>query len=140
MPGRGKAWRFLLMALLLAFGGTFQDAEARQDLWLTRAHDARRTGQSLNDGPMSIDPAQSWMAETPGAHTLNIGASVTERGVFFGSWGLLRRIPGNPDPRLWDGADDAGRRVVGGVYFARLLAADAAGQAYVVVRKVVVLR
>ena len=105
MPGRGKAWRFLLIVLLLAFGGTFQDAKARQDLWLTKAHDARRTGQSRINGPLSIDPAQSWTAEAPGAHTLNIGATVTERGVFFGSWGLSRRIPGNPDPRLWDKSD-----------------------------------
>ena len=93
---------FLLVVLMLAAA---PETQARQDLWLTKAHDVRRTGQSRINGPMSIDPAQSWTAETPGAHTLNIGASVTERGVFFGSWGLLRRIAGNLDPRLWDKSD-----------------------------------
>ena len=91
----------LLSALILT---AVPEAQARQDLWLTKAHDARRTGQSQSNGPMAIDPAQSWTAEAPGAHTLNIGATVTEHGVFFGSWGLLRRVPGNPDPRLWDRA------------------------------------
>jgi hypothetical protein len=102
MPGLWIARRFLFISLTLAVGGT---AQARQDLWLTKAHDARRTGQSRINGPLAIDPGRSWTAEAPGAHTLNIGATVTERGVFFGSWGLLRRIPGNSDPRFWDKQD-----------------------------------
>ena len=69
-----------------------------------KAHDARRTGQSLSNGPLALDAAQSWTAEMPGAHTINIGATVTERGVFFGSWGLLRRDP-QRDRRFWDKVD-----------------------------------
>ena len=42
---------------------------------------------------------------------------------------------------VWDGRDAGGKRVAGGVYFARLLAAhERAGQAFATVRKVVVLR
>ena len=104
MPMRSSSGQLSLFLLILLFVSQGSEAEA-QDLWLTKAHDARRTGQSQNNGPRAIDPAQSWTAEAPGAHTLNIGATVTERGVFFGSWGLLRRLPGNPDPRLWDKSD-----------------------------------
>ena len=96
---------WILLLLLVLPAASAPDAQARQDLWLTKAHDARRTGQSRINGPMSIDPAQSWTAEAPGAHTLNIGATVTEGSVFFGSWGLLRRVPGNADPRFWDKSD-----------------------------------
>lgn len=105
MLGRWIAQWFLFLPLILAFGGMGQQAQARQDLWLTNAHDARRTGQSRINGPLAIDPSRSWTVAAPGAHTLNIGATVTERGVFFGSWGLLRRLPGNPDPRFWDKQD-----------------------------------
>ena len=80
------------------------DSEA-QDLWLMKGHDVRRTGQSRNNGPTSIDPLQSWTAEAPAATVLNIGASVDDKGVYFGSWGLLRRDPLNPDPRFWDKSD-----------------------------------
>ena len=70
-----------------------------------KGHDVRRTGQSKNKGPLSIDPAQSWTADAPGGIVLNIGASIDEHGVYFGSWGLMRRsIPGN-DPRRWDKSD-----------------------------------
>jgi len=70
-----------------------------------KAHDARRTGQSRTNGPRVIDPARSWTAEAPGAHVLNIGATVTNQGVFFGSWGLLRNDAMGRDPRFWDKSD-----------------------------------
>ncbi|NNF57473.1 MAG: hypothetical protein HKN04_04460 [Rhodothermaceae bacterium] len=41
----------------------------------------------------------------PAAGKLNIGATVTEDGVFFGSWGLQRRDPEGRDQRFWDKAD-----------------------------------
>ena len=93
----------LLLVLLAALTGS--DVWAQADLWLMKGHDVRRTGQSQNNGPLSIDLAQSWTAEAPGAMVLNIGASVDQRGVYFGSWGLLRRDPMNPDPRFWDKSD-----------------------------------
>lgn len=79
-------------------------AEA-QDLWLTKAHDARRTGQSRNHGPLAIDPLQTWVVEAPGAIVLNVGATVDARGVYFGSWGLLRRNTEGLDTRFWDKSD-----------------------------------
>lgn len=90
--------RWLVFLLLLTF------PVQAQDLWLMKAHDARRTGQSLSNGPLAIDPARSWTAEAPGGDVINIGAAVTDTGVFFGTWGLLRR-PEDPDPRLWDKSD-----------------------------------
>lgn len=91
--------------LLILLGLMLAHTAGAQDLWLMKGHDVRRTGQSLNNGPLAIDEAASWVTEIPAAHTLNIGATVTQRGAFFGSWGLLRRVPNNPDPRLWDKAD-----------------------------------
>ncbi len=102
---RTARWTVLVLAVL-APGLAAPATQAQQgDPWPTKAHDARRTGQSRHNGPLAIDPARSWTVPLPGAHTVNIGATVTERGVFFASWGLLRRPPGNPDPRFWDKAD-----------------------------------
>lgn len=70
-----------------------------------KGHDVRRTGQSLTNGPSSIDSAATWIAQAAGAHTLNVGATVTESGVFVSSWGLLRNDHPNPDPRFWDKSD-----------------------------------
>ena len=95
MPIRSQSRWILILFLVLGIGPCVAQA---QDLWLMKAHDTRRTGQSQSNGPLPLDPTQSWTAEAPGAHTLNIGATVTARGVFFGSWGLLRRDPQNPDP------------------------------------------
>ena len=42
---------------------------------------------------------------------------------------------------VWDGANATGRRVAGGVYFVRLLAADeGTGRAYTTVRKLVLMK
>ena len=77
-----------------------------QEAWPMKGHDVRRTGQSQINGPASLNAADSWTVELPGAHTVNIGATVTADGAFFGSWGLLRRDPAHPgDPRLWDKSD-----------------------------------
>lgn len=69
-----------------------------------KGHDARRTGQSLSNGPRAIDPMRSWTAPVPAGDVINIGATVTDTGVYFGTWGLLRRTE-DPDPRLWDKSD-----------------------------------
>jgi outer membrane protein assembly factor BamB len=78
---------------------------AAQDLWLMKGHDVRRTGQSTALGPQSIDEEQSWVTEIPAGMVLNIGASVDDNGVYFGSWGLLRRDTMGRDPRFWDKSD-----------------------------------
>jgi hypothetical protein len=58
-----------------------------QDLWLMKGHDTRRTGQSKSNGPKAIDLSRSWVTEAPAAFVINIGATVTETGVYFASWG-----------------------------------------------------
>ncbi|MEO0557616.1 MAG: PQQ-binding-like beta-propeller repeat protein [Bacteroidota bacterium] len=96
---------FLLIGLGLLELVTLSRAVA-QDTWPMKGHDVRRTGQSQINGPQSLVEGDSWTTELPGAHTVNIGATVTEDGAFFGSWGLLRRDPAHPtDPRLWDKSD-----------------------------------
>lgn len=89
-----------LVAVLLLLA---LSARAQPGLWPTKAHDARRTGQSEINGPLSVSEAASWQADAPAAGKLNIGATVTPNGVVVGSWGLQRR-----DPRgrlFWDKAD-----------------------------------
>lgn len=76
-----------------------------QDLWLMKGHDTRRTGQSKSNGPKAIDLARSWVAEAPAAFVINIGATVTETGVYFASWGLRRKDPLGRDGRFWDKVD-----------------------------------
>ena len=104
MPARPTRSWILYVWLVSILGMGSGDALA-QDLWLMKAHDVRRTGQSLSNGPHAIDLQRSWTAEAPGAHTLNIGATVTAGGVFFGSWGLLRNDAMNRDGRFWDKSD-----------------------------------
>jgi len=67
-----------------------------------KAHDARRTGQSAINGPMEISEARTWSTEIPVAVKLNIGATVTRSGAYFGSWGLQRRDPEGRDQLLFD--------------------------------------
>ena len=94
-----------LLCLTSLVGALLCSDCAAQDLWLMKGHDVRRTGQSRNNGPMSIDPLQSWTAEAPAATVLNIGASVDNDGVYFGSWGLLRRDTLGRDTRFWNKSD-----------------------------------
>ena len=77
------------------------------NLWLMKGHDTRRTGQSSVAGPKSIDPEKSWRRDIPAANVINVGASVDERGVYFGSWGLQRKPEGSNDPREWNKYDGA---------------------------------
>lgn len=93
--------RSFTLAILLFLLGL--PVHAQPGLWPTKAHDTRRTGQSEVNGPLSVSEAVSWQAPAEAAGKLNIGATVTARGVVFGSWGLQRR-----DPRghlFWDKAD-----------------------------------
>lgn len=70
-----------------------------------KAHDARRTGQSRINGPREVDANQSWSVQAPAAFVLNIGASVSERGVFFASWGLIRFDAQGRGDHFWDKLD-----------------------------------
>ena len=93
----------LLLVLTLFSSGTAQTA----DPWLMKGHDTRRTGQSQAYGPKTIDPVQTWSRDVPAANVINIGASVDERGVDFGTWALQHNPEGSNDPRTWDKYDGA---------------------------------
>ena len=73
MPDRSTSWWILVLVMILG-AGLWTLAAVAQNLWLMKAHDARRTGQSLSNGPLAIDAAQSWTAEVPGAHTMPFNA------------------------------------------------------------------
>lgn len=95
----------LAAALILgALAGTGIKAGA-QDVWLQKAHDARRTGQSGSFGMQSVDSAASWQYTAEAAFELNIGATVDTDGVYFGSWGLLRSDTSGLDVRFWNKSD-----------------------------------
>jgi outer membrane protein assembly factor BamB len=57
--------------------------------WLMRGHDARRTGRALNNGPRK--GGRLWEYTARNGALINMEAAVTERGVFFGTWGVVRR-------------------------------------------------
>ncbi len=90
--------------ILCATTGTGVQAGA-QDVWLQKAHDARRTGQSQSFGMQRVDSAASWRYTAEAAFELNIGATVDEDGVYFGSWGLLRSDTSGLDVRFWNKSD-----------------------------------
>lgn len=82
-------------------------AQQSGDLWLMKGHDTRRTGQSGNRGPVTVDAGSSWGVQVPAAHVINVGASADRNGIYFGTWGLQRKPEGNNDPRTWDKYDGA---------------------------------
>jgi len=96
-------WRIIAFLIFNITCGAV--ASLAQDLWLMKGHDTRRTGQSKSNGPKAIDLSRSWVAETPAAFVINIGATVDERGVYFGSWGLQRKDPLGRDGRFRDKLD-----------------------------------
>lgn len=83
---------------------TLPAAAQQPDFWPMKGHDARRTGQSGNLGPVMLQAEQGWTYQAPAALELNIGATLTPGGVFFGSWGLLR-TDNTSDRRNWDKSD-----------------------------------
>jgi len=95
--------RIIALTILYIICGAM--AGLAQDLWLMKGHDARRTGQSKTNGPKAIDLSKSWVAEAPAAFVINIGATVTKAGVYFASWGLLRKDALGRDERFWDKSD-----------------------------------
>ena len=100
--------KFLVLATLCLFPLAVPVSRAQTaDPWLMKGHDTRRTGQSRAFGPKTYSPTQSWSREVPAANVINIGASVDENGVYFGTWGLQRNPEGKNDPRTWNKYDGA---------------------------------
>ena len=69
--------------------------------WPTRSQNARRTGQSPVQGARTAEHV--WKYTATGGTVINIEAAVTERGVFFGTWGLVRRH--GAEKKDWDKFD-----------------------------------
>ncbi len=69
--------------------------------WLMKGHDPFRSGNSLVEGPILGKKAWTYRAE--GAHVINMEASADSNGVYFGSWGLIRKF--GPDKENWDKMD-----------------------------------
>ncbi|HXG22999.1 MAG TPA: PQQ-binding-like beta-propeller repeat protein [Chthonomonadales bacterium] len=69
--------------------------------WPMRNANERRTGQSLAKGPGNCKSVWKYCAE--GGAAINIEPTVTTDGVFFGTWGLVRRH--GPNPESWDKMD-----------------------------------
>ena len=81
----------ILMAILLA-----------QDPWPMYGQNPRRTGQSPFRGPSTAKLL--WSYEARGGLAINMQPTVTSRGVFFGTWGLLRRESAET-PDRWEKFD-----------------------------------
>lgn len=97
--------RFFYTLLAFVLASNLSAFAQQGDPWLMKGHDARRTGQSLTNGPRSVDPSRTWTVEAPAGFVLNIGASVDENGAYFGSWGLIRQDSLGRDRRFWDKSD-----------------------------------
>lgn len=94
-----------MRVLLITLIATTAAVASAQDIWPMKAHDVRRTGQSAINGPSRIIEANSWSTVIQAADKINVGATVTQNGAYFGSWGLQRRAPNGQDQRFWDKAD-----------------------------------
>lgn len=64
--------------------------------------DVRRTGQSAFNGPASV--SNVWSYTAAGGASINIQAVVTDQGIYFGTWGLVRK-PASTPPDQWDKMD-----------------------------------
>lgn len=74
--------------------------------WPMYAQNVRRTGQSPHNGPATATPSspRNWGYPAVGGAAINMQAVVTDAGVYFGTWGVLRRNAGAP-PESWDKSD-----------------------------------
>lgn len=80
----------MILALALAQG------------WPMAGQNPQRTHRSPHEGPKTA--TCRWTYEARGGLAINLQAVVDERGVYFGTWGLLRRDP-TRTPDRWDKAD-----------------------------------
>lgn len=91
--------RTVISVIALILGAALQVTAA--DEWLMKGHDVRRTGRSLGNGPRHA--ARVWRYRANDGLAINMEATVTSAGVFFGTWGLIRM--GGPGPADWDKSD-----------------------------------
>lgn len=74
--------------------------------WPMFGHDVRRTSRSQFNGPTTATPGApgNWTYTATGGAAINMQAVVTNTGVYFGTWGVLRRdLLQTPD--VWDKSD-----------------------------------
>jgi outer membrane protein assembly factor BamB len=64
-------------------------ASASGDGWPMRGANPRRTGHSETAGPERGD--RVWSAAADEGVSINMEPTVTDRGAFFGTWGMIRR-------------------------------------------------
>ena len=74
--------------------------------WPMFGHDVRRTSRSQFNGPTTATPGTpgNWVYTATGGAAINMQAVVTDAGVYFGTWGVLRREAGQT-PDQWDKSD-----------------------------------
>lgn len=74
---------------------------AQDAAWPMRSHDARRTGRSQFSGPRTANGGWEYRAEN--GHSINMEPTLGSCGVFFGTWGLIRRL--GVQKSQWDKLD-----------------------------------
>lgn len=74
--------------------------------WPMFGHDPRRTSRSTFDGPASatLGAPGNWVYTAVSGAAINMQAVVTNAGVYFGAWGVLRR-DNSDTPDEWDKSD-----------------------------------
>lgn len=87
--------------LVIAFVVSVALQVAAADEWPMKGHDVRRTGRSLGNGPRQA--AGVWRYRANDGLAINMEATVTSAGVFFGTWGLTRM--NGPSRADWDKSD-----------------------------------
>ncbi|MDH3520869.1 MAG: PQQ-binding-like beta-propeller repeat protein, partial [Myxococcales bacterium] len=94
---------WLSLALCLTFAGVPDTASGDAEGWLVRGGNARRTGRAQVAGPQSGRVAWSYLASD--GLGIHMEPTVTRDGVFFGTWGLIRKH--GESPASWDRFDGA---------------------------------
>jgi len=69
--------------------------------WNMESHDPRRTGRSVVNGPRVGN--QVWEHVANDGYVINMEPTATRRGVFFGTWGVVRGF--GKRKRTWDKFD-----------------------------------
>jgi outer membrane protein assembly factor BamB len=74
--------------------------------WPMFGQNPRRTNQSPFNGPATYTPAspRNWRYTAQDGSVINMQATVTDAGVYFGTWGVLRRDT-DLTPDMWDKSD-----------------------------------
>lgn len=71
------------------------------DGWPMRSHDERRTGRATVNGTRSVGKVWKYIAND--GNSINIEAAVTNKAVYFGTWGLVRKD--GPSKSQWNKFD-----------------------------------